>query len=144
METKEIVNWLRDKACRADNPSWTRMMHTAADQLLRLEHRLQQSNAERDIVTKRMVELEDKQRWIPVAERLPVVHIDDYKEPDGSRMQFEVSDDLWVITTSGLQTKARYETGPLFQGWVGEYGKKVQNVTHWMTLPEPPKEVNYA
>jgi hypothetical protein len=58
METKEIVNWLRDKACRADNPSWTRMMHTAADQLMRLEHRLQQSNAERDAVTKRMIELE--------------------------------------------------------------------------------------
>lgn len=58
METKEIVNWLRDKACRADSPSWTRMMHTAADQLMRLEHRLQQSNAERDAVTKRMIELE--------------------------------------------------------------------------------------
>lgn len=58
MQTKEIVNWLRDKACRADSPSWTRMMHTAADQLMRLEHRLQQSNAERDAVTKRMIELE--------------------------------------------------------------------------------------
>ena len=58
METKEIVNWLRDKACRADNPSWTRMMHTAADHIMRLEHRLQQSNAERDAVTKRMIELE--------------------------------------------------------------------------------------
>lgn len=58
METKEIVSWLRDKACRADNPSWTRMMHTAADHIMRLEHRLQQSNAERDAVTKRMIELE--------------------------------------------------------------------------------------
>lgn len=58
METKEIVNWLRDKACRADNPSWTRVMHTAADHIVRLEYRLQQSNAERDAVTKRMTELE--------------------------------------------------------------------------------------
>lgn len=58
METNEIVNWLRDKACRADNPSWTRVMHTAADHIMRLEHRLQQSNAERDAVTKRMIELE--------------------------------------------------------------------------------------
>lgn len=30
METKQIINWLRDKADRADNPSWTRMMHMAA------------------------------------------------------------------------------------------------------------------
>ena len=58
METKQIISWLRDKACRADNPSWTRMMHTAADQLMRLEYRLAQSNAERDAVTKRMIELE--------------------------------------------------------------------------------------
>ena len=58
METKEIVSWLRDKACRADNPSWTRVMHTAADHIMRLEYRLQQSNAERDAVTKRMIELE--------------------------------------------------------------------------------------
>ena len=60
METKEIVNWLRDKACRADNPSWTRVMHTAADHIIRLEYRLQQSNAELDAVTKRMIELEQK------------------------------------------------------------------------------------
>lgn len=58
METKEIVNWLRDKACRADNPSWTRVMHTAADHIMRLEYRLQQLNAELDAVTKRMIELE--------------------------------------------------------------------------------------
>lgn len=60
METKQIVNWLRDKAVRADNPSWTRMMHTAADHLLRLEYRLEQACAERDAVTKRMIELEMK------------------------------------------------------------------------------------
>ena len=58
METKEIVNWLRDKACRAYDPSWTRVMHTAADHIMRLEHRLQQSNAERDAAIKRIIELE--------------------------------------------------------------------------------------
>lgn len=79
------------------------------------------------------------QKWIPVTEQLPVLHLDDYEEPDGSRMQFEVSDDQWVITESGFQTKARYETGPVFQGWVGEYGETVRNVTHWMSLPEPPE-----
>lgn len=43
METKQIISWLRDKADRADNPSWTRMMHKAA---------------------KRLEELEQKQTWI--------------------------------------------------------------------------------
>ena len=58
METKQIINSLRDKADRAADLSWARIMHTAADRLWILEHRLEQSNAERDAVTKRMIELE--------------------------------------------------------------------------------------
>lgn len=60
METYQIVNWLRDKADRADSPSWTRMMHTAADHLLRLEYRLEQACAERDTAIKRVIELEKR------------------------------------------------------------------------------------
>ena len=58
METNQIIYWLRDKAERAADLSWSRVMHTAADRLWVLEHRLEQSNAERDAVTKRMIELE--------------------------------------------------------------------------------------
>lgn len=58
METKQIIHCLRDKADRAADLSWARIMHTAADRLWILEHRLEQSNAERDAVTKRMIELE--------------------------------------------------------------------------------------
>ena len=79
------------------------------------------------------------QEWISVKDRLPVLHIDDYEEPDGSRVQFEVSEDQWVFTASGHQTKARYETGAVFQGWVGDYGETIRDVTHWMPLLQPPK-----
>ena len=79
------------------------------------------------------------QKWTPVAEGLPALHIEKYEEPDGSDMQVDVSGFQWVITASGRQTKARYETGPLFQGWVGEDSRTVRDVTHWMPLPEPPK-----
>ena len=37
METKQIINWLRDKAARAENPSWTRMMNKAAKRLEELD-----------------------------------------------------------------------------------------------------------
>ena len=37
METQQIINWLRDKADRADHPSWTRMMHLAAKRLKELD-----------------------------------------------------------------------------------------------------------
>lgn len=37
IQTKQIINWLRDKVDRADNPSWTRMMNMAADRLQELD-----------------------------------------------------------------------------------------------------------
>ena len=80
------------------------------------------------------------QQWISVMERPHDLHTDDYEEPDGSRMQFEVSEEKWVITASGKQGKATYEQGPVFQGWVGEFGETIREVTHWMDLPQPPKE----
>lgn len=37
METKQIINWLRDKAARAEELSWQRMLKTAADRLDELD-----------------------------------------------------------------------------------------------------------
>lgn len=37
METKQIISWLRDKADRAHDQSWTRMMRMAADRLQELD-----------------------------------------------------------------------------------------------------------
>ena len=37
METYQIVSWLRDKAVRADNHSWQRMMMMAAKRLEELD-----------------------------------------------------------------------------------------------------------
>lgn len=37
METKQIINWLRDKAARAEELSWQRMLKTAADWLAELD-----------------------------------------------------------------------------------------------------------
>ena len=37
METQQIIDWLRDKAVRADNHSWQRMMSMAADRLAELD-----------------------------------------------------------------------------------------------------------
>ena len=58
METIDIIRCLRDRADRADNLGLTRIMHTAADRLCILEKQLEMARAERDAVTKRMIELE--------------------------------------------------------------------------------------
>jgi len=37
METQQIIYGLRDMACRADYPSWTRLLNKAADRLTELD-----------------------------------------------------------------------------------------------------------
>lgn len=96
METKQIISWLYDKAARAQDHGYARMLNMTA---------------------KRMQELEEKQRWIPVTERLP-----EYGQE--------------VIVYSGNVLK------PVVYGihyWNKEFNSWA-HITHWMPLPEPPKE----
>lgn len=58
----------------------------------------------------------NKPRWIPVTERLP--------EEDG----------FTLIFTAHGHAGVCYFTN----GWWGGYG--MDGITHWMPLPEPPKE----
>lgn len=67
--------------------------------------------------------------WIPVAERLPV---------DGE----------WVLCYDGsveVKVFERTHSGPIFyDGDTYCYSPvgRLSNVTHWMPLPEPPKETH--
>lgn len=106
METKQIISWLYDKAARAHDHSYARMLNTTA---------------------KRLKELDEKQRWIPVTERLPNAH------------------DCCIVyrkNTFGHFSMLRYTPALGFHFYDSEWGDvTVDNVTHWMPLPEPPKEV---
>ena len=53
IENKQIVSWLRDKAVRADDPSWTRMMNMAADRLQELDREYDEWFSMADIKPKR-------------------------------------------------------------------------------------------
>lgn len=108
METKQIIHSLRDKADRAADLSWARIMHTAADRLWVLEHRL---NVPDKTVGK----------WVPVTERLPA---------EDERVL------VW-LDASGI-SYTQIDTDRLHKKKWRRWGKYV---THWMPLPEPPKEV---
>ena len=74
---------------------------------------------------KEIAELREKQQWIPVTERMPerdIQVIGWYKDNPFSQYR------LGVVAWNG-------------NGWVFVYAHRyVTDVTHWMTLPEPPKE----
>ena len=66
----------------------------------------------------RIAELEAKQRWIPVSERLP--------------------EEFTLVLTIGKDNLpvAAHVDG---KNWYSSFEYSL-NVTHWMTLPEPPEE----
>lgn len=101
METKQIINGLLDMADRVADQSAGRIMKQAA---------------------KRLEELDQEQKWIPVTERLPTAE-------DGN----EDGEVLVYHPSSGL-----YE---------GMYWNDVsihrKLLSHWMPLPEAPKEVDH-
>lgn len=108
METKMIVSWLYDKAARAHDHSYARMLNMTA---------------------KRLRELDEKQRWIPVTERLP--------EPETDVLIF-CGGNIDILTY-------RYDRHGnvcfMFQNECGYWKEVFGKVTHWMPLPEAPKEV---
>ena len=94
----------------------------AADLIERLTAENAKEEAERDA-------LREKQRWIPVTERLPerdVQVLGWYKDNPFSQYRPE------VVAWNG-------------NGWVFVYAHRyVTNVTHWMPLPKEPEEEGKA
>ena len=94
------------------------LLDKAADLIERLTAENAKAEAERDA-------LREKQRWIPVTERLPerdVQVLGWYKDNPFSQYRPE------VVAWNG-------------NGWVFVYAHRyVTNVTHWMPLPKAPED----
>lgn len=122
MTDKEIVQALRicathiEKGCGlCPQMKYVRCTERLADEAITMIERLTAENAA----------LREKQRWIPVAERLPerdVQVLGWYKDNPFSQYRPE------VVAWNG-------------NGWVFVYAHRyVTNVTHWMPLPKAPEE----
>lgn len=114
METVRIISWLRDKANRAEDLSWQRMMKIAADRLEKLER---------------------ERRWIPVTERLP--------EPIPCDAGTAYSEAVNVLT-SGRKVLTAIWDGEDFIADAEFWEAEGEEITHWtpvlLPLPELPKE----
>ena len=69
----------------------------------------------------------EERRWIPVTERLPV-----------SEDTYLVYTERGSVYASHFYTEKRFASGYVRESQWSHRGKV--NVTHWMPLPEPPKE----
>lgn len=93
--------------------------------------------------------LREKQRWIPVTERLPeervlvnVVWVNRAPEP-----YYEKIKGVPFSDTACFYGGRWYWDSPVLLDYLAEYGKdefdlvdEAVEITHWMPLPEPPKE----
>lgn len=96
--------------------------------------------------------LREKQQWIPVAERLPeelvlvnVVWVNRVPEP-----YYEKIKGVPFSGTACFFEERWYWDSPIVLDLLSEYGKDdpdlvddAVDITHWMPLPEPPKEDNH-
>lgn len=142
----ELIRNLRNESKYA-LPSQTRKaLIEAADAI---EELLREYTVERNAAVELTGELASKPRWIPVTERLP---------EDNEAVNVVWVNHSPVIYYQHIKDKPQTSTGVYYRGqwywwsavtqdYLAEYGKwepdlmdTAVEVTHWMPLPEPPKE----
>lgn len=117
METKQIISWLYDKAARAQDHSYARMLNMTAKRI----QELQEHNDALECERQAWLLDQEKYRWIPVTEQLP---------DEDTRVL------VWLRVK--IYDHTHMDTDRVHRNrWV-RWG---EDVTHWMPLPEPPKEV---
>ena len=131
MRDTNLVNALREHAEWARANEWETPI-TLGDDPAEAADRLENQNAHIAALQQEIETLRGQLiRWIPVEERLPkygvrVLATDMYEEDD----------------CTGIWTREEYPDDPDGCCWIDERGwwHAFDDVTHWMPLPELPKE----
>jgi hypothetical protein len=98
-----------------------------------------------EALQKRIAELEEERRWIPVTERMPDEHDSYFAKFHGtSRWEscmFRTESD-WVLANVVYQDGKSVvrELRTTDGGWALGHAYGVKAVTHWRPMPEPAKE----
>lgn len=81
--------------------------------------------------------------WIKSSECLPAVQEQWFEDFDGGKYRYEISEWLLGVDDHGEINVVQYESGPLWRGWLTREHMSLR-ITHWMPLPELPKEVGHG
>ena len=138
---KDLREWPR--ICIEYTGSLDELHDKAADAIEELQA---DKTALNGTVTNLLEQIKDlgEPRWIPVTERLPDMHMVHSEYGCGDYM---ISDAVAIYAIDlgetpevfcGMYEKDLGEDG--FEGWIDCEGNHFNTVTHWMPLPEPPKE----
>lgn len=125
--TEDIIKALRFEASIYVGSSTSIVCAVAADLIEELQRELEDERYRHDryadfcvVQGEELSKLKEQQRWIPVTERLPG------------------EDDDVLIMSSGSINMGYYSTYNEY--WVDYINVYYNDVTHWMPLPERPKE----
>ena len=129
----ELIKRLRE--CTAEMNGEKTLWHQAADAIEELQKDLERSkdfeafwqHEAEEALKKFQVAISDKPRWIPVAERLPETHGHYFIWVARGKGKLIGYDDI------GYFGRGKFSWEHISQEWPEE-------VTHWMPIPEPPKE----
>lgn len=72
--------------------------------------------------------------WIS-GDQAPELHLQKWTAPDGEQFQYEASAPVIGVDADGEFHEVRYESGPLFQGWIDQRNRK-HKIACW--IPKPP------
>lgn len=121
---EELVKGLREDAEWAEANEWETPI-TLSD------HLKQAADA---------IEELSKLRWIPVTERMPELHDEEYlDEVTGEMVHYKVSDPILIwLAKGGFMDIGMYERSDAVDDFC--YQGVPHTVTYWASLPKPPEE----
>nr|MBQ1579146.1 DUF551 domain-containing protein [Oscillospiraceae bacterium] len=129
MSNKELIKALRDdNACLS-----IKTAHEAADAIEELQAGEKKFLRNISALEMENENLKRERRWIPVTERLPEIL---HTVIVSGRMKYK-----WETDFFRFVDVATYSEGEFFETFNDWYeGQDEFEITHWMPLPEPPKE----
>ena len=133
IESLQSENKILSENCDGLSKQRDDFAQTIHEQKMEIERLREIATRDCDICANKM--LKDERRWIPVTERMP--------EEDEDVLVFNGAECFVMALVNKDKTDVWHWDGSYYMEWQNFNGTQhadVCDVTHWMPLPQPPKE----